>query len=53
MQNAIAAMKLATYAPDIVVEVPREACAPYEFYRARELIELGYRLAADKIPRLE
>jgi NTE family protein len=53
MQNAIAAMKLATYAPDIVIEVPRDACAPYEFYRARELIEQGYRLAADKIPRLE
>jgi NTE family protein len=53
MQNAIAAMKLATYAPDIVIEVPRDACAAYEFYRARELIELGYRLAADKIPRLD
>jgi len=53
MQNAIAAMKLATYAPDIVIEVPRDACAPYEFYRARELIDLGYRLAVDKVPRLD
>jgi len=52
MQNAIAAMKLATYAPDIVIEVPRDACAAYEFYRARELIELGYRLAVDKVPCL-
>ncbi len=26
MQNAIAAVKLATYAPDIVIEVPRDAC---------------------------
>jgi NTE family protein len=52
MQNAIAAMKLATYAPDIVIEVPRDACAPYEFYRARELIELGYRLGVEQVPRL-
>jgi NTE family protein len=51
MQNAIAAMKLATYSPDIVIDVPRDACSPYEFYRARELIDLGYRLAADKVPR--
>jgi NTE family protein len=50
MQNAIAAVKLATYAPDIVIEVPREACGPYEFHRAREMIELGYRLAVAKVP---
>ena len=50
MQNAIAAMKLATYAPDIVVHIPRDACGPHEFHRAREMIALGYRLAAEKIP---
>ena len=50
MQNAIAAVKLATYAPDIVIEVPRDACGSYEFHRAREMIELGYRLAVDQVP---
>jgi NTE family protein len=45
MQNAIAAVKLAAYAPDVVIQVPRDACGAHEFHRARELIELGYRLA--------
>lgn len=45
MQNAITAVKLAAYAPDVVIEVPRDACGAHEFYRAREIIDLGYRLA--------
>jgi NTE family protein len=44
MQNAISAMKLAAYAPDVLIEVPRDVCEAYEFYRAQELIETGYRL---------
>jgi NTE family protein len=50
MQNAIAAVKLASYAPDVVIEVPRDACGSYEFHRAREMIDLGYRLAAERVP---
>jgi NTE family protein len=50
MQNAIAAMKLAAYAPDVVINVPRNACAAHEFHRAREMIDLGYRLAAAAMP---
>jgi NTE family protein len=45
MQNAIARMKLASYCPDIVVEVPRDASLFYEFYRAEELITLGRKCA--------
>jgi NTE family protein len=41
MQNTIARMKLASYSPDIVIDVPRDACLFYEFYRAEEMIELG------------
>jgi NTE family protein len=44
MQNAIAALKLAAYRPDVVINVPRDACAAHEFHRAKELIALGYRL---------
>lgn len=50
MQNAITAVKLASYAPDVVIEIPRDACGSYEFYRAREMIELGYRLASETVP---
>jgi NTE family protein len=45
MQNAITAMKLAAYAPDVLIEVPRDTCQAHEFHRARELIEVGYRIA--------
>ena len=41
MQNSIARMKLASYTPDVVIDVPRDACMFYEFYRAEELIALG------------
>lgn len=41
MQNTIARMKLASYTPDIVIDVPRDASLFYEFYRAEELIEVG------------
>lgn len=49
MQNAIAAVKLAAYAPDAVIQVPRDACGAHEFHRVRELIELGYRLAGESL----
>ncbi len=41
MQNSIARMKLASYTPDVVIDVPRDASLFYEFYRAEELIALG------------
>jgi len=48
MQNAISSMKLAAYAPDVHIEIPRHSCKAYEFDRAAELIELGYAMA-DKV----
>ena len=42
MQGAIARLKLAAYAPDLVIEIPRNACSFFEFYRAEEMAELGY-----------
>lgn len=52
MQNAISAMKLAAYAPDVLIEVPRDVCEAHEFHRARELIDVGYRLAEDALAGL-
>ncbi len=43
MQSTIARLKLASYTPDIVIEIPKNACTIYEFERARELIEIGRR----------
>lgn len=45
MQNSIARQKLAAYPPDIIIEIPRNACEMLEFDRSAEMIELGYRIA--------
>jgi len=44
MQNTIARFKLAAYNPNYLLEVPANACAMFDFHRAEELIDLGYRL---------
>ncbi len=48
MQNTISRFKLASYAPDVIISVPRNSCAFYEFYRADEMIEIG-RCQASKV----
>lgn len=46
MQNTIARLKLAAYSPDVTVDIPRNACGFYEFWRAQELIALGHERTA-------
>ena len=46
MQNTIAHLRLAAYSPDVIVEIPRNACGLLEFWRAEELIALGRERAA-------
>jgi len=41
MQNTIARLRLAACRPDVLVEIPRNASAFHEFWRAEELIALG------------
>jgi NTE family protein len=41
MQDTIADLKLSAYSPDVLIEIPRNACGYFEFWRAEELIELG------------
>lgn len=43
MQHTITRFKLAAYNPDFVLEVPANACTLFDFHRAGELIDLGYR----------
>jgi NTE family protein len=45
-QGALMRHTLATYPPDLLIEVPRTACRSLEFYRATEVIEIGQELAA-------
>ncbi len=54
MQNTIARFKLAAYTPDHIIDVPANACHLLEFYRAREMIRLGYEKAGETLgPLLE
>lgn len=53
MQGAITRMKLATHMPEVVIRIPRNAAAFYEFYRAAELIQLGRTRAARALDKLE
>lgn len=48
-QHIITRFQLATYNPDVVIDIPRNACGFYEFHRARELIDIGYRKAGERL----
>ena len=41
MQASIARCMLAAYHPDLLIEIPINTCGAHEFYRAREVIEVG------------
>ena len=52
MQGSIARLKLAAYAPDKTIEIPRDACSFFEFHRAEEMAELGYKRAKAALSEL-
>jgi NTE family protein len=49
MQSTISRFKLASYTPDIVIEIPKNVCSIYEFDRAKELIEIGRQEATARL----
>ena len=48
MQAQIARVQIALDPPELVIRIPRDACQFYEFWRGRELIEIGRR-ETDKV----
>jgi NTE family protein len=40
-QNRVTELMIESYQPDILIEVPRNTCTAFEFYKAQELIEAG------------
>ena len=53
MQTSITRFKLAANRPDIVIEIPRNICSWFEFDRAEELIEFGYKRTFDILKQFE
>ena len=41
MQDTIARLRMSAYSPDVLIEIPRNACGFFEFWKAEELIALG------------
>ncbi len=52
MQAQIARMQLALDPPDLLVRVPHDSCAFYEFWRAKELIGIGRHAAEHALAAL-
>ncbi|WP_142280796.1 patatin-like phospholipase family protein [Mycobacterium saskatchewanense] len=52
-QAALARHTLATYPPDLLIEVPRSTCRSLEFHRAVEVIGVGRALADRALDALE
>ncbi len=49
MQGSIARLKLAAYAPDLTINIPRNAATFFEFHRAEEMAELGYKRTCEAL----
>ncbi len=49
MQSSIARQQLAAYPPDIIIEIPRDACGMLEFSKISEMIKLGYQTAENTL----
>lgn len=53
LQSSVTRFKLAAYNPDITITVSRDAAGSFEFYRAKELIELGRSRARGKLAEIK
>lgn len=49
MQSAISRQKFAVHPPDVLIDIPRDCCGVFEFDRAKEMIELGYKKAEEAL----
>ena len=49
MTYQITQLSLAQHAPDLLIQISRESCGAYDFYRAAEMAELGHQAAETQI----
>ena len=53
MQSALVQYKIAGYPPDLLVNVPKNACRTYDYHKAPELIQLGRERMTIALDRFE
>lgn len=51
VQETLTRLKLAAQPPDLLITVPRNSCAFYEFHRAEELVEIGRQRTREALAR--
>lgn len=51
MQNVVARYRMAALPPDVVIDIPVDACGTLDFHRAGQMIELGHELTAAALAR--
>jgi NTE family protein len=49
MQAVVASYRLAGFPPDVLVNIPRDACRTLDFHRAESMIDLGRALTAQAL----
>lgn len=52
MHAAMSRIQLAQDPPDMLIQIPRESCNFHEYWRAREMIELGHKIAMTALTRM-
>ena len=52
MQESLTQYKVAGYPPDLLISIPKDACSFYEFWRSKELIDLGYQVTSEALAQL-
>jgi len=53
MTNKIAEVNLKKFPPDVLIETSEDACGTFEFYKAKEMVEIGRYAAKRKLDEFE
>ncbi|GGK82857.1 patatin-like phospholipase family protein [Amphritea balenae] len=53
MQESLGKYKVAGYPPDLLIQIPKDACSFYDFHRASEMIELGRCISERSLESME
>ncbi len=53
MQSALTQYKLAGYPPDVLVNIPKNACTTFDYHKAPELIRLGRQITEKALVKYE
>lgn len=51
MQESLTQYKVAGYPPDLLISIPKDACNFYEFWRSKELIDLGHKITTEALAK--